>query len=107
MGRTRCARPRFAAWHRRYSTYHRPNRCTGGRDCRKHAARGGTDRRAQGRNHVLKGKRARARLDRKNEVLRFAERSAALREFLKRWGRTGSKAGRRAAALTNFARDGD
>ncbi len=98
---TRCARPRFAAWDRRYSTYHRPNRCSGGRDCRNHAARGGTDRRAQGRNHVREGKRARDRPNRKHELLRFAERSAALRDFWKRRRRTRSKAIAGAVARTN------
>jgi metal-sulfur cluster biosynthetic enzyme len=87
--------------HRRYSTYHRPNRCSGGRDCRNHAARGGADRRAQGRNHVREGKRACDRPNRKHELLRFAERSAALRDFWKRRRRTRSKAIAGAVARTN------
>ncbi len=52
-------------------------------------------------NHVREGKRARDRPNRKHELLRFAERSAALRDFWKRRRRTRSKAIAGAVARTN------
>ena len=85
--------------------YHRPNRCSGGRDCRNHAAK---------RWHWIDARKAATMFekvnvtvigsDRKHELLRFAERSAALRDFWKRRRRTGSKAVASAAARTNSDR---